>query len=213
MPPSILSCKRNRTNIIVTAMKKAEDENAVVLRFYEWAGKDGDVTLQLPPGAQSAEETDLMEKPIGSASLQNGRVTLHTKPYEIKTIKVQFSNLPQVCIRAQTMTATSTTGSPVLGVDIGGTKVAVGLVDSDGKIVAQVRQPMVASGTAEAALHAVTAAIDSLTSSGIDGVRASASAPPGLWIPGQESSLIRPIFPAGEIFRWRKKSPPSIEFP
>ena len=83
-------------NIIVTAMKKAEDEDAVVLRFYEWAGKDGDVTLQLPPGAQSAEETDLMEKPIGSASLQNGRVTLHTKPYEIKTIKVQFSNLPQV---------------------------------------------------------------------------------------------------------------------
>lgn len=83
-------------NIIVTAMKKAEDENAVVLRFYEWAGKDGDVALQLPPGAQSAEETDLMEKPIGNASLQNGRLTLHTKPYEIKTIKVQFSNLPKM---------------------------------------------------------------------------------------------------------------------
>ncbi len=83
-------------NIIVTAMKKAEDENAVVLRFYEWAGKDGDVTLQLPPGAQSAEETNLMEKPIGSASLQNGRVTLHTKPYEIKTIKVHFSSLSRV---------------------------------------------------------------------------------------------------------------------
>ena len=50
-------------NIIVTAMKKAEDENALVVRFYEWAGKQGDVTLQLPPGAESAAETDLMEKP------------------------------------------------------------------------------------------------------------------------------------------------------
>ena len=68
----------------------------MVLRFYEWAGKDGDVTLQLPQGAQSAEETNLMEKPTGSVSLQNGRVTLHTKPYEIKTFKVQFSNLPNV---------------------------------------------------------------------------------------------------------------------
>ncbi|HEX4785676.1 MAG TPA: alpha-mannosidase [Candidatus Sulfotelmatobacter sp.] len=82
-------------NVIVTAMKKAENENAVVVRFYEWAGKDGDVTLQLPPGAQSAVETDLMERPIGIGSLQDGRVTLHTKPYEIKTIKVQFSSLKQ----------------------------------------------------------------------------------------------------------------------
>jgi glucokinase len=49
----------------------------------------------------------------------------------------------------------------VLGVDIGGTKVAVGLVDRAGKIVAQSRQPMVANGTAEDGLQAVTAAIDS----------------------------------------------------
>ncbi len=51
---------------------------------------------------------------------------------------------------------------PILGVDIGGTKVAVGLVDREGKILAQGRQPMVANGTAEAAFQAVTGAIDSL---------------------------------------------------
>ena len=51
---------------------------------------------------------------------------------------------------------------PILGVDIGGTKVAVGLVDREGKILAQGRQPMVANGTAEAAFRAVTGAIDSL---------------------------------------------------
>jgi alpha-mannosidase len=83
-------------NIIVTAVKKAEDENALVVRFYEWAGKDGNVTIQLPPGAQSAVETDLMEKPMGSVSLHDGKVSLHSKPYEIKTIKVQFSSLPQM---------------------------------------------------------------------------------------------------------------------
>ena len=81
-------------NIIVTAMKKAEDENALVVRFYEWEGRDSDVTLQLPPGAQSATETDLMEKPMGNVSLRDGKVSLHAKPYEIKTIKVQFSSLP-----------------------------------------------------------------------------------------------------------------------
>lgn len=53
-------------------------------------------------------------------------------------------------------------GIPVIGVDIGGTKVAVGLVDRDGNILAQTRKPMAATGTAEAAFQAVTAAIDAL---------------------------------------------------
>jgi glucokinase len=49
-----------------------------------------------------------------------------------------------------------------IGLDIGGTKVATGLVDRDGKILIQVRQPMVSTGGAEEALKAVTDAIDSL---------------------------------------------------
>ncbi|HUA15130.1 MAG TPA: alpha-mannosidase [Verrucomicrobiae bacterium] len=80
-------------NIIVTAMKRAEDDNALVLRFYEWAGKDGDATLHLPQGAGSASETDMMEKPIAAIPVQNDEVKVHTKPYEIQTIKVQFASL------------------------------------------------------------------------------------------------------------------------
>jgi len=51
---------------------------------------------------------------------------------------------------------------PVLGVDIGGTKVAVGIVDREGKILAQGREPMIASGTADSGLEAVLTAIDSM---------------------------------------------------
>jgi glucokinase len=51
----------------------------------------------------------------------------------------------------------------IIGVDIGGTKVAVGFVDADGKILSQLRKPMVANGEPEAALQAVTSAIDSLS--------------------------------------------------
>jgi glucokinase len=52
----------------------------------------------------------------------------------------------------------------VLGVDIGGTKIAVGIVDRSGKILAQGRMPMVANGTPEVALDAVVSAIDSMLS-------------------------------------------------
>lgn len=56
----------------------------------------------------------------------------------------------------------NTRDSPILGVDIGGTKVAVGIVDRAGKILSQGRQPMIANGTAQAGLDAVVNAIDSM---------------------------------------------------
>jgi len=78
-------------NVVLTAAKKAEEENALILRFYEWAGKETDVKLRLPAKAMNASETDLMERPVGDLSLQEGAVTVHTKPYEIKTIRVSFA--------------------------------------------------------------------------------------------------------------------------
>jgi alpha-mannosidase len=78
-------------NVVLTAMKKSEDDDSLVLRFYEWAGKEADVKLHLPPGAQSASETDLMERPIADLAVRNDAVTVHTKPYEIKTLKVRYA--------------------------------------------------------------------------------------------------------------------------
>lgn len=48
----------------------------------------------------------------------------------------------------------------VLGIDIGGTKVAAGLVNAAGEIVSKVRVPMDASGTAAQAMDCVFLAID-----------------------------------------------------
>jgi len=48
----------------------------------------------------------------------------------------------------------------ILGVDIGGTKVAAGLVNAEGEIVFKMRAPMVSDGNAAAGLAAVCRAID-----------------------------------------------------
>jgi len=48
----------------------------------------------------------------------------------------------------------------VVGVDIGGTKIAAGLVDHNGKIKTQIRTPMVANGEANEGLGAVISAIE-----------------------------------------------------
>ena len=51
----------------------------------------------------------------------------------------------------------------IIGVDIGGTKVAAGLVDGSGEILAQTRTPMVPTGEAAAGLKAVISAIESVS--------------------------------------------------
>ena len=80
-------------NVALTVMKKAEDSDAVIFRFYEFQGKSTDVRLALPRKAASAVEADLMEKPGKPLTLAtSGReVTVPTGPYEIKTVAVTFA--------------------------------------------------------------------------------------------------------------------------
>ncbi len=77
---------------MVTAMKKTEDGDGLLIRFYEWAGKRGNVTLTVPPGVVSATLANLMEKPEGGAlSVSNGRVvTVPVTPFQIQTVIVRY---------------------------------------------------------------------------------------------------------------------------
>ncbi len=80
------------SNVILTVMKKAEDDDGVIFRFYEFEGKPAQVKLQLPRKAVGALETNLMEKHAGAISLAaDGRsLTVPAAPYEIKTVEVSF---------------------------------------------------------------------------------------------------------------------------
>ena len=53
------------THVTLTALKKAEDSNALIARFFEWSGAPDKVTLTVPAGAKSATLVNLMEKPEG----------------------------------------------------------------------------------------------------------------------------------------------------
>ncbi len=89
LPPEHSFLSVTEDNVVVTAVKKAEDDSALVIRFYESAGKKGGVHLSLP-GIASAQETDLMERPLGALRFNADGVTVPTGPYEIKTLKVTF---------------------------------------------------------------------------------------------------------------------------
>jgi alpha-mannosidase len=93
LPPTHSFIRSGSNNVIISAVKKAEDDNALILRFYEWAGESGDVKLQIPPGAISAADADLMERPGENVRLEGETIIVPTKPYEIKTVKVQYRSV------------------------------------------------------------------------------------------------------------------------
>ena len=93
LPASQSFFSTQEDNVVITAIKKDADDNSLIVRLYEWAGKKGDVHLTLPEQATSASATNLMESVEGQLSLDAGGkvVTVPTNPYEIKTVKVQFA--------------------------------------------------------------------------------------------------------------------------
>ena len=73
-------------------MKRSEDGKGLVMRFFESAGKGGNVTLTVPPGATSATVVNLMEKPEGQAlSVTGDKVTVPVTPYQIQTVRVDYA--------------------------------------------------------------------------------------------------------------------------
>ncbi len=78
-------------NVILTAIKKSEDTNALILRVYDWSGKSSSAKFTLPPGATSATEVNLMEQPIGDPiAVTNNTAALPVGPFEIKTLRVDY---------------------------------------------------------------------------------------------------------------------------
>ncbi len=79
-------------NVVLAAVKKAEDANGLILRVYEWAGKESTVEFHVPPGATGATVTNLMEEPEGGPlTIMGDEIKAPIRPYEILTIRVDYA--------------------------------------------------------------------------------------------------------------------------
>jgi alpha-mannosidase len=78
-------------NVVLTAVKKAEDANGLIFRVYEFAGKSSTVDFHVPPGATAATVTNMQETPEGQPLTVSGDVVkAPIKPFEILTIRVDY---------------------------------------------------------------------------------------------------------------------------
>lgn len=78
-------------DIIIRAIKKAENGDDIIVRLGEGANKEvKGFTLTLGEGIESAKELYASEEYLGEATVENGCLTADFKPYEIKTFSLKL---------------------------------------------------------------------------------------------------------------------------
>ena len=76
-------------NIIIETVKPAEDgSNDVIVRLYESMRTATRCTLTCSLPFHKAVETDMLEAETAKLALQDGKIVLDFRPFEIKTVRL-----------------------------------------------------------------------------------------------------------------------------
>ena len=85
---SFVTCSQD--NVVVEVVKKAEDEEAVIVRLYECFNRRTDVSLVFAEDIKSVCEGDMLEADMDEWTPDGRKVSFRMKPFEIKTLKLRF---------------------------------------------------------------------------------------------------------------------------
>ena len=78
----------DRPNVIVETVKRAENGDGIIVRFYESQRQRGPVTLTAGFGLAEAWHTSLLEENQAALEPEGNRVTLSVRPYDIVTLRL-----------------------------------------------------------------------------------------------------------------------------
>jgi alpha-mannosidase len=78
----------DQPGVVIDTIKKAEKEDAVIVRLYEAHNTRCRVTLKIALPVRSIATADLMENTLEALEFENGAVSFEIAPFEIVTLKI-----------------------------------------------------------------------------------------------------------------------------
>jgi len=90
LPSSLSFFKADPSNIILVAVKKAEDRDSLILRLYESEGEATEAVVEFFRAPEKIYELDLMENRLRSLSPAEGSLPLKFGKSEIKTLELIY---------------------------------------------------------------------------------------------------------------------------
>jgi alpha-mannosidase len=87
--PSVFSLVQSHTpGVVIDTVKKAEDNDALIVRVYEATGGRHMTKLLFSTPIISAAEVNLLEEILGEAEINKNTLTFHLSPYQIRSFRV-----------------------------------------------------------------------------------------------------------------------------
>jgi alpha-mannosidase len=83
-----LPCEISSLEVVCEVIKKAEKEDALIVRLFEPRGIKAFTKIKVSDDVAEIFETDLLENNVQKLSIEKGYVPLYFKSYEIKTLKL-----------------------------------------------------------------------------------------------------------------------------
>jgi alpha-mannosidase len=90
LPNEQVFFETDRELFLIEAVKKAEKEDAVIVRLYEAGNKRGQAALKTSLPVKSVHLCDLLERDLEELSVEDGSIRLAVKPFEIITVKLRL---------------------------------------------------------------------------------------------------------------------------
>lgn len=85
LPPSQSFCTLTADNLVLSALKRADQGQGVLLRVYDIEGVPADTAVEFLGRKTALRETSILEETAGAATQE----TLHVAPYKIKTLQLE----------------------------------------------------------------------------------------------------------------------------
>jgi alpha-mannosidase len=82
----------DRPNVTIEAVKKADREDAVVVRLCEVWGARGPVRLALDSSVTAAVRTDVLERQVAAVPITDGRIDIDFRPFELVTLRLELAD-------------------------------------------------------------------------------------------------------------------------
>ncbi|PYE55399.1 alpha-mannosidase [Deinococcus yavapaiensis] len=87
--PAAPSLRLLNDSVLVSALKKAEEGDALILRVYEPYGANATLALEAPR-LRRAARVNLLEEPLEDVAVEPSGLTLALKPFEIVSLHLEF---------------------------------------------------------------------------------------------------------------------------
>lgn len=76
--------------VMIDAVKRAQDNDGIIVRVYETSAHSGEVTLSLPCNIKNVKECNMMEADEKEIIFSEKSFCFSIKPFEVKTFRIKF---------------------------------------------------------------------------------------------------------------------------